>query len=203
MSKIAKNKKSSKKSKSARISKSARNSKSVMLQIQKSTVLQIPMPKTAKMPEQCCAVFDPSRWDGKELVFDHKWFAKDHVTSFMHMPLNFGSVVVRMMKAAKATDAKTDEMLLLCEEKSLFGADIYLAVKKNTPGLACGTISGKFLTKAFEGPYSSMDKWIGEMKAYVNGKGKGVMRMLFFYPQCPKCAKKAGKNYIVIFAQVE
>ena len=125
------------------------------------------------------------------------------MTSVFHMPLNFGPVVERMMKQAKAMGTRADEYLILADESSSFGADVYFAVGKNTPGLACGTISGVFHTKVFEGPHSDMGKWIEEMTKYVNGHGKGVMRMLFFYPLCPACAKKHGKNYVVIFAQVK
>ncbi len=153
--------------------------------------------------EHRCPRFDPRRWDGREMTFDKKWFAKEHVTSIFHVPLNFGPVVDKMTRQAKAMDCEAPEFLLLSDEASSFGADVYLAVKKNTPGLSCGTISGKFYTKVFEGPFSNMDRWIGEMKAYVNGKGRGVMRMLFFYPLCPECSKKVGANYTVIFAQVE
>lgn len=161
------------------------------------------MPEIPKPQDHQCPRFDPRKFDGKEITFDKKWFAKDHVTSLFHMPINFGPIVEKMMKQAKAMGATTDEFLMLSDENSAFGADVYLAVKKNAPGLACGMISGKFYTKVFEGPYSNMRKWMEEMTHYVNGKGKGVMRMLFFYPKCPECARKSGKNYVVIFAQTE
>ena len=47
-----------------------------------------------------------------------------------------------------------------------------------------------------------MRQWITEMKNYVNGKGKTIRKQYFFYTTCPKCAKKYGKNYVVILAQV-
>jgi len=37
---------------------------------------------------------------------------------------------------------------------------------------------------------------------FVKRKGKVLQRMFFFYTTCPKCAKKWGKNYVVILAQV-
>ena len=64
------------------------------------------------------------------------------------------------------------------------------------------TISGTFLSKVFEGPYRNMRKWIEEMKAFVQGKGQALQRMYFFYTTCPKCAKKYGKNYVALLAQV-
>ncbi len=59
-----------------------------------------------------------------------------------------------------------------------------------------------FLTKVFEGPFSNMRKWIEEMKTHVSTQGKSFRKLYFYYTTCPKCAKKYGKNYVVILAQV-
>ncbi len=64
------------------------------------------------------------------------------------------------------------------------------------------TISGTFLCKVFEGPYQNMRKWIQEMSAFVESKGKKPQKLYFYYTTCPKCAKKYGKNYVAILAQV-
>ena len=63
-------------------------------------------------------------------------------------------------------------------------------------------ISGTFLTKVFEGPYSQARNWCGEMDEYVKSQGKTCERLYFFYTTCPKCLKTFGKNYVVGFAQV-
>ncbi len=47
-----------------------------------------------------------------------------------------------------------------------------------------------------------MRKWIDDMKVFVNAKGMSMKKMYFFYTICPKCAKKYGKNYVVILAQI-
>ena len=91
---------------------------------------------------------------------------------------------------------------MLADENSLWGADVYIQVTKDIPGANMATISGTFLSKVFDGPYRNMRKWIGEMKAFVRGKGKGLQKLYFFYTTCPKCAKKYGKNFVVILAQV-
>lgn len=46
----------------------------------------------------CCPRFDPEPWDKKEVTFDDRLFVRDHVTSFFHIPLNFGKVMVRNME---------------------------------------------------------------------------------------------------------
>ena len=59
-----------------------------------------------------------------------------------------------------------------------------------------------FLTKVFEGPYQNVGKWAMEMAEYVKGKGKEIKKLYFSYTTCPKCAKAYGKNYVVLFAQI-
>jgi hypothetical protein len=150
----------------------------------------------------CCLRFNPEPWDEKEITFEDKLFVKDHVTSFFHIPLNFGKVMVRNMEKIKAADALEPEPVLLSDEKSLWGADIYIAVSKDVPGAEMVKISGTFLTKVFEGPYKDIRKWIEEMKAWLESKAANIKKMYFFYTTCPKCAKYYGKNYVVILAQV-
>ncbi len=45
----------------------------------------------------CCPRFNPEPWDEKETIWEDKLFIKDHVTSFLHIPLNFGKVMIRNM----------------------------------------------------------------------------------------------------------
>jgi NMD protein affecting ribosome stability and mRNA decay len=40
------------------------------------------------------------------------------------------------------------------------------------------------------------------MKAFVAGRGKELRKLYIFYTTCPKCARKYGKNYVAILAQV-
>jgi hypothetical protein len=150
----------------------------------------------------CCPRFDPGPWDEKELVWDGRRFVKDRVTSLFHVPLNFGAVMKRMMSAIDAAGAKPQVQVILSDENSPWGADVYVEVTRDVPGATMATISGTFLSKVFEGPYRNMRTWIEEMEAFVQGRGKTLQRLLFFYTTCPKCAKKHGKNYVAILAQI-
>ncbi len=47
-----------------------------------------------------------------------------------------------------------------------------------------------------------MSKWIKEMEEYVKSKGKETKMQYFYYTTCPKCAKKYGKNYVVLLTQI-
>jgi len=150
----------------------------------------------------CCPRFDPKPWEEKEISFKDKLFLKDHVRSILHIPLNFDKVMVKNMEKIQAADALPPEPLLLSDENSLWGADVYIAVSKEVPGAQMEKISGTFLSKVFEGPYKNMGKWAKEMQGYVSSKGKELKKMYFFYTTCPKCAEFYGKNYTVILAQV-
>lgn len=150
----------------------------------------------------CCEPFDPAPWDGKEITWNNKIFVKDHITSFLHIPLNFGKIVVKNLALIEKAVAKAPYQLMLTDEKSLWGADIYIDVSKDVPGAQMATISGSFLTKVFEGPYQNAGKWAQEMQIFVKDKGKQIKKLYFSYTTCPKCAKAYGKNYVVLFAQV-
>jgi hypothetical protein len=150
----------------------------------------------------CCPRFEPGPWDQKEITFKDKLFIKDHVTSFFHIPLNFGKVMVRNMERIAKAGALADKPLMLVDENSLWGADVYIAVAKDVPGSQMTRVSGTFLTKVFEGPYKNIRKWVKEMMDYVASKQKDFRKLYFFYTTCPKCAKFYGKNYTVLLAQV-
>ena len=150
----------------------------------------------------CCPRFEPEPWDEKEVTWDDKLFVKDRVRSLFHIPLNFGAVMKRNVDAIDAAGVQTPSMMVLSDENSLWGADVYLEVNGEVPGAVMTTLSGTFLTKVFEGPYGDTRKWIDAMKAFVAGGGRNIRRMYFWYTTCPKCAKKYGKNYVALFAQV-
>ena len=150
----------------------------------------------------CCQRFNPEPWDEKEVTFQDKLFVKDHVRSFFHIPLNFAKVMVRNMEKIQQAGALVPTPVMLSDEKSLWGADIYIAVAKDVPGAQMARISGTFLAKVFEGPYKDIRKWVEQMKTYVNAKARKIRKMYFFYTTCPKCAEHYGKNYTVILAQI-
>ena len=151
----------------------------------------------------CCEPFDPELWQNKEIVWKEKVFVKDHVTSFLHIPLNMGKKVIKNMEFIEKAKAKAPYQLMLTDEKSLWGADIYIDVSKEVPEAHMTQLSGTFLTRVFEGPYQNVGKWAREMKEYVINKGKELKKIYFSYTTCPKCAKVYGKNYVVLFAQID
>ena len=150
----------------------------------------------------CCDPFDPEPWQDKQLTWDNKLFVYDHVASFFHIPLNMGKKITKNMKAIESAEAKADVQLMLSDEKSPWGSDIYIDVAKEVPGVKITTLSGTFFTKVFEGPYKDAPKWGKEMKEYMNSTGKTIKKLYYSYTTCPACAKAYGKNYVVLFAQI-
>ncbi len=150
----------------------------------------------------CCKRFDPGPWNEKKRKLNGELFLKDHVNCFFRIPLNFGGVMTKNMDKIVKADALADEPLMLYDCNSFFGADIYIAVSKKVTAADMMRISGTFLTKVFEGPYSNTGNWITEMKKFVESKNERIKKMYFFYTTCPSCAKAYGKNYTVILAEI-
>jgi len=152
--------------------------------------------------EQCCPKFDPQPWQDKEISWRNKKFIKDRVRSILHIPVNFGAVMMRNMTLLEAAGAQPGPTIVLADENSLWGADVYIEARVNVPHARLAELSGTFLSRVFEGPYSNMRKWVSQMHDYVAAQGKKLRKLYFYYTTCPKCAKKYGKNYVVLLAEV-
>lgn len=159
-----------------------------------------------KNASPCCPPFDLTPWDEKEIVWKEKRFIKGSVPQVFHIPWPpmIGRLMAKMWEKAQAAGAAPDlkDFLCLAYDPSPWRGEHFIPVTKEVPGIENVTISGTFLTKVFDGPYSAVPKWIKEMDTYVQSKGKQVMKYYFYYTTCPKCAKLHGHNYVVAFAQV-
>jgi hypothetical protein len=158
----------------------------------------------------CCERFDPTTFDDKEVVWDNKPFVVEKARCFLYVPINFGAAVARAMAALEAANAKPSgtEFVTLSDCKSPWSTTIYVAAETEPiPGAEVTHLSGRYLTKVFEGPYSNCGNFVKEMEKYLAEKeGVGTCKakeLLFYYTTCPECAKKYGKCYSVIFAKLE
>lgn len=150
----------------------------------------------------CCARLDRELWDEKRHEWTDRPFLRDQVREFLHIPLNFGSVMARDHAAIEAAEAYPEDPLWLTDEVSPWKSDVYVATDRPVGEATMANISGTFLSKVFEGPYRHMGKWMGEMEAWVREQGEEPEHLYFYYPTCPKCAKAFGKNEVVLFAKV-
>ena len=151
---------------------------------------------------ECCPTFDPGPWQERIVALDGKKFVQDRVRSFLRIPLNFGATMVRNLAAIRQAGAEAQDMLVLADENSLWGADLYLEVAKDVPGLRMAALPGAYLAQSYEGSYRDIPKWIADLKTRVANRGQTMKRLLFWYATCPKCAQKQGMNYVVLFAQI-
>lgn len=153
-------------------------------------------------PTGCCEPFDPTPWQDREVVWKDKPFVRDHVTCLFHVPLNMGRKVIRDMAMIQAAGAQAEHQLMLSDDRSPWGADIFIEVKNAVPGATMEPLSGRFFTRVFEGPFRDAGKWAAEMQSRVAARGQEMERLYFGYTTCPRCAKAYGKNYVVLFAKL-
>ena len=150
----------------------------------------------------CCPRFDPAPFQGARFEWRDEPFVKVHVTSLFHVPINMGKQVTRANALIEAVSAQPKVPLMLSDEDSPWGADLYIHVTKPVPDAQMATLSGTYLTKVFEGPFRDAPKWAEQMRSYVATRGQTLEKLYFGYTTCPACAKAYGKNYVVLFARV-
>jgi len=150
----------------------------------------------------CCPPFDPAPWDEKTVCWEGKRFVQDRVRCFLHVPLNFASVMIRNMAKIEAAGAKAEHTIVLTQNESLWSLNLLISVTGDVPGARMVTRSGTLLGKVFEGPYSGVPKWIGQMRQFVASRGHQIKQLYTYYTTCPNCAKKYGKNYVVLLAEI-
>lgn len=152
--------------------------------------------------QECCPKFDPAPWDGKVFEWSNKKFIKDKVFTLFYIPVNFGSVITRMNKKVEKAGGKIPDWLGLSDHTTKWNMDIYLAVDKDIPDADNVTMSGKFFSKVYEGSFKDTGKWCKDFGNEIKDKGLNVKKMYMWYTTCPKCAKKYGKNYVVIIGEI-
>ncbi len=77
-------------------------------------------------PTGCCEPFDPAPWQDREVVWKDKPFVRDHVTCLFHVPVNMGRTVTRDMAMIQAAGAQAEHPLMLSDDRSPWGADIFI-----------------------------------------------------------------------------
>jgi len=152
--------------------------------------------------EICCPEFNPVPWDGKTHTWVNKRFIKDRVCTIFYMPLNFGSVMRRLDRKIRDSGGLIPDMLGMSDHTSKWNMDVYLAVDREINNAENLTISGEFFSKVYEGPFSDTGKWCSDFEKSAGDIKKTIKKMYMWYTTCPKCAKKYGKNYVVILGEI-
>ena len=153
--------------------------------------------------DECCPKFDTAPWNDHVFEWQDKKFIKDKVFTLFNIPINFGSAMKRLMTKLEKSNAESSGYLCLSDHTSKWNMDVFLAVDKEINDAENTTISGKFFSKVYEGAYSKTGKWCNDYKEHAKHLDLKIKKWYMWYTTCPKCAKKYGKNYVVIIGQVE
>ena len=158
--------------------------------------------------EECCPKFDIKKWDKKLFQWKNKKFIKETIPEFFHIPFPpiINKKVTKMMnlaKDAKCLNPNKEEILLLFKDLNPFLGEISLSVTDNVPRAKNSTLSGTFISKVFEGAFKEIPKFIKKMDSYLKEQGKQTKSYYIHYAYCPKCAKKFGHNFMILFAEIK
>lgn len=151
--------------------------------------------------DTCCPEFDPAPWDDKVFEWKDKRFVKDKVFTVFYIPINFGKVMKSLDKKVRDAGADMLDFLCMSDHTSKWNMDVYLAVDKEIPDAENVTISGGFLSKVYEGPFKDTGKWCEDFEEIAASRNLKIDKWYMWYTTCPKCAKKYGKNYVVIIGK--
>lgn len=158
--------------------------------------------ESSKNQTECCPIFDPTPWDGQLIEWENKKFVKTNVCTLFYMPLNFGGVMKKMTKKLASTGATMPFGMCLSDHTTKWNMNIYLHVDKDVPNAENVTMSGKFLCKVYEGNFKETGNWCKDFDAYAKSRSLEITKWYMWYTTCPKCAKKYGKNYVVIIGRI-
>lgn len=157
--------------------------------------------------EVCCPPFDPKLWDEKEVVWKDKLFVVGSMPQILHIPFPgaFEKTVKDLWAKIEAANAKIegDEFLMLSQDPSPWKSNLYINVTKEVPDAKNIHLSGTFVAKVFDGPFQDIPKYMKGIDDFLAGRNQKAIDYFFYYTTCPKCAKKYGHNYIVVFAKIK
>lgn len=120
----------------------------------------------------------------------------------MFMPLNFGGAMRKMNALVEKAGADIPDWLCLSDHTSKWNMDLFLAVDREIPGAENTVLTGKYFGRVYEGPFRDTGKWTEDYKAAAKERGLEIKKWYMWYTTCPKCAKKYGKNYVVIICEI-
>jgi len=151
----------------------------------------------------CCQPLSPLEWDKKELIWRDKPFYVSRYRSFLHVPINIGKKIAEGMKKISEAGLQAEPMVLSRNE-TMWGAEILIPISGKAGRFRIELLTGRFLTRLFEGNYADIKKWVKETKKYCESRGFSAKEFIFWYATCPQCAKARGdRAQVVVLARVE
>ncbi len=155
------------------------------------------------MESECCPDIPKEKWEEKTVTWRNKPFYKFKVRSLFHFPIRFESSLRSAGKDIKSKGMEFARPVMVIERGSnTFSQEMLMSLDKIYPDPNVVTLTGTFMSKMFVGPYKDMKDYIKEMNSFVEEKGLHAKELLFWYTNCPECAKKQGGPKTVILAKV-
>jgi hypothetical protein len=150
----------------------------------------------------CCPQFQPELWDDKVFEWHKKTFVRSSVRTFFYMPIGFGKAMKKLQEKVVKSNANIDSNMCLSYNTSKWNMDLFLAVDKEVINADNVSMDGHYYFKVYEGTYSDTGKWIENFNELLKEKGYQAKKTYMWYTTCPECAKKYGKNYVVLVAKL-
>lgn len=156
---------------------------------------------------ECCPKFSPEKWNEKTHTWENKLFIKETIPTFFHIPFppmigKKAALLNKLKVDAKREESNSEDALFLFRDPTPFKSELYLSVTGPVANANNVTISGKFISKVFDGGYNAVPKFIKQMNEYLASQGMKAKDYYIHYAYCPKCAQKFGNNYMILFAKV-
>jgi hypothetical protein len=155
-----------------------------------------------KLTNECCPPFEPEKWNEQIFHWNNKIFVRSKVKCLFHIPLNFGIKMRKLVPKIEKTGAQIADGMILSDHPSPWSMNLYIAVDKVIPGIENITLTGDFLFRVYEGSFNMTGKWSSDFSKWVAEKGHEMKHLYLWYTTCPKCARKYGKNYVVLLGEV-
>lgn len=150
----------------------------------------------------CCPPFDPVPWDDKVIEWNDKLFVKYSVKTLWYIPLNFGKTMTLLMKATEKQGVDVPDWLCLSDHTSKWNMDLYLAVSKELVGFEHVRLSGNYYSRVYNGEFNKTGEWVKDFAEKAKAQSIKTGKLYMWYTTCPKCAKKYGKNYVVLLGEI-
>lgn len=167
-------------------------------------VNQTPIFDRSDNPTGCCPRFKPAGWEGRDLHFSNKLFARATTKSQFHVPIDMAEVFGRTFAAIERAHAYDgDQFIVLSRDLSPSAGEHLFAVRDPVADLEMVRLSGDYKTKVFEGPFQNAPQWEAAFREDLKAQGLEAKKIYSFYTTCPKCAETYGKNYVVEVAETE
>ncbi|MDD3487600.1 MAG: hypothetical protein PHF35_04475 [Candidatus Moranbacteria bacterium] len=154
------------------------------------------------MNNECCKILSSQEWDKKQIVWRDKPFHKSRYWSVFHVPVNMGTKIIRGLEEIEEAGLSAEQMVL-SRRDSFLGAELLVPISGKTDAFEIELITGRFLTRLFDGNYGDMEKWVKVTRTWCREQNFEPEEYIFWYATCPKCAKKRNDRVqMVVLAKV-